>query len=217
MRAVRAAIIIFLIFCAGNAYAQDALFTLPPEDPMARLLEPEKQTQTLPTTTKEALDLYLDNCAAQKHPTLSEEHTLALCLCTASNIEKHFKAEDIPVLFKDTKMAQRLKNSVLERAFAPCMQDVLYDVTLAECQGSREFRKKIKNHAKVCTCQAQGMRAMMSKKSEWLTAQYLQYDKDKAPDPLAFYMLGKRLGEDMELNLGKCLQWHEWGWETPGR
>jgi hypothetical protein len=210
------AILLTVTLIAGNALAQDALFTVPEVDQITRLLKPDTPSGP-PKTGRQALDLYLKNCTAQQHPGLDEEHLIPLCLCTASNMETRFGEADILGMFGDTQKSQALRDTALRRAFSPCMQDSVYDIALLECQSSAEAQGKLKHKDKVCTCTAEGMRATLSKKAEWLTDQYIKYDKDKAPDPLALYLQSHGLSEDMTYNLSTCLQWHEWGWQKRGR
>lgn len=210
----RAFLAAFLI--TTPVYAQDALFSVPEADPITRLLAPEKADE-LPRTAQEALDLFLKNCTEQKHPTLDEENLLGQCLCTASRLEERFKPEQILAMFGTNKKAQALRDQELTRSFSPCMQDTLHDIALNECLGSHQIYAKIRNRAPVCTCLAQGVRSTLSKKAEWLTQQYIAYDKDKAPDPLARYMQSPALEEDMGYRFSVCMQWYEYGWQNRKR
>lgn len=196
------------LFLTSTSYAQDALFTVPEVDQMTKILKPDTPSLA-PKTGQQALDLYLKNCTAQKHPSLDEEHLIPLCLCTASNMESRFSPEQILAMFGNTKKSQDLRDSVLRRAFSPCMQDSVYDIALMECEASTKTKGKLTHKEDVCLCTAQGMRATLSKKAGWITDQFIQYDKDKAPDPLASYIQSRALPEDMTYNLNTCLQWYE--------
>lgn len=207
--------LVWVLFWASPSYAQDALFVLPEEDQMTRLLEPDKPPIEAPKTAKTALDLYLKNCMTQKHPVLTEEHVIPLCLCTAAKMEERFSPEEIPAMFGETKRSQTLRDSALSRAFAPCMQDTVYEVTLAECMGNKTLT--LKKREATCACTAQAMRFTMSKKAEWLAEQYISYHKTKAPDPLALYVQSHAISEDTKTGLRTCMQWHEYGWETKRR
>ncbi|HRQ60348.1 MAG TPA: hypothetical protein PLO23_02355 [Alphaproteobacteria bacterium] len=191
MRLILALLAICLL--AGNAGAQDALFTLPEADPMAQLLEEDAANEV------KHLDLYLKNCMAQKHPTLNEETLIPLCLCTAANMEERFNAGQISTMFEDTKKAQELRDEALERAFAPCMHDAMYEIALTQCKRGQD----------ICTCFAQGLRYTMSQKEIWLAGRYIATGKDAAPDPLAWYMQHRAWPrEDMQYNLSRCIAWH---------
>lgn len=212
---MRMILYLLILLHAPFCFAQDALFTLPEEDMMERLLEPDKPPVQTPKTAKTALDLYLKNCMAQKHPVLTEEHLIPLCLCTAAKMEERFSQKELPAMFGETKEAQILRDEALRRAFAHCMQDTVYDVTLAECMGNNTLT--LKHREETCTCTAQFLRSTMSKKSEWLAGQYIDTYKSKSPDPLAWYVEGERLAEDTAIALRTCMQWHEYGWETKAR
>ncbi|MCD8566526.1 MAG: hypothetical protein LRY36_01140 [Alphaproteobacteria bacterium] len=211
-------LLVFLaaFFVMSPTYAQDALFTVPEVDPITRLLEPEKAVQ-MPQTGSAAVDLFLKNCTSQKHPTLDEEALLGQCLCTASRLEERFKPEQILGMFGNGRKAQVLRDQEVTRAFSPCMQDTIHDIALNECMGDSQIYAKVKNREPVCTCMAQGMRATLYQKEQWITGQYLQYDRDKAPDPLAYYMQSPALDEDMGYRFTVCMQWHEYGWQNRKR
>ncbi|MCD8497733.1 MAG: hypothetical protein LRZ85_06390 [Alphaproteobacteria bacterium] len=195
--------------------AQDALFTVPEADPMARILTPEK-TDLTPRTGPEALDLYLRNCSAVEHPTLDEERHLGQCLCTASLMKDRFSEADTVSMFGNTLKSQKLRDDALKRAFAPCMADTINDLTLSECNSGGQM-DTLHYQNDVCACYAQSMRATLSKKAEWMADEYISYYKSYAPDPLAFYMNSPRLEEDMTYNFRKCLGWYETGRKNNAR
>lgn len=209
MPALLAVLTAFLLITAPSALAQDALFSIPELSPIERLLAPEDESET-PHTGQEALDLYLKNCGAQQHPTLDEEALLSQCLCTASRLEERFQPAQILAMFGTGKKAQTLRDQELTRAFSPCMADTIYNIALRECNDSRQIRRSMHNQKPVCLCMAQGMRATLARKAEWITGQYIAFDKDKAPDPLARYMQSGALGDDMDYRLSVCLQWYEY-------
>lgn len=162
----------------------------------------EKKYENLPAPDQIRMKYY-DYCMAQNHPMLFFWAKKRQCICTSNLINKVMSEEDIIAMGEDTDRGKAMRQTMLLKAYAPCMQEPVQRVTLALCKSNKEALYRIKDPETMCGCVADVVSRSVNNEA-YAIVQRVFYSDPVNATPLTSYLSKKEFFTQSELAMRQC-------------
>lgn len=155
-------IFLSLLYLPGMASGADIFVKKQQPQQQSPSAVPETSSVAVPVPpTAETIygfaERYHKNCMAKKNEVLKGETQSALCDCSKEKLIDAMTVEEVRGMSADSREGQALRNKMLLRVYAPCLQHPAKALIYTNCVSGPDVASKVPNYEKVCGCMSESM------------------------------------------------------------